>query len=215
MVVTRKTAVQPGIRRARHRPIVTTTPQAMAMRLIATCSRVKAPVDIPRIMGATMRLPLKSWAIAGQASARGDPANRTAAARASYGSRARLAPRAAADRNETLNATSRRHHFLKRARWEEYAPSRFQASAYISDVSACTLAGGGDGRDPQGRRAGGTGVHRDRVACDQRARQRLGGDSGAHSRGCRAAALRAGQWRTQSQHRPHAHHRRAAPGPVW
>src|SRR6266480_1587032 len=69
MVVIRKTAVQPGIRRARHRPIVTTTPQAMAMRLIATCSRVKAPVDIPRIMGATMRLSPKSWAIAGQASA--------------------------------------------------------------------------------------------------------------------------------------------------
>src|SRR6184192_1522362 len=84
----------------------------------------------------------------------------------------------------------------------------------MPDVNACKRAGGGDGRDPQGRRAGGTGVHRDRVACDQRARQRLGGNSGTHSRRCRAAALRAGQWRTQSQHRPHAHHRRAAPGPV-
>jgi len=56
-VVTRKTAVQSGTRCARHMPIVTTTPQAMAMRLIATWRRVKAPVDIPRIMAATMHLP--------------------------------------------------------------------------------------------------------------------------------------------------------------
>src|ERR1700674_371124 len=57
IVVTRKTAVQPGNLCARHRPIATTTPQAMAMRLITTCNKVKAAVDIPRIMAMTMLLP--------------------------------------------------------------------------------------------------------------------------------------------------------------
>src|SRR5207302_10099940 len=46
------------------------TPQAMAMRLIATCSRVKVSVDIPRIMAATMRLPSTNFrAIAASARA--------------------------------------------------------------------------------------------------------------------------------------------------
>ena len=49
-VVARNSAVQPGIRCAPSMPYSTTRPETMPIKLMATCSLVKAAIDSPRIM---------------------------------------------------------------------------------------------------------------------------------------------------------------------
>jgi hypothetical protein len=83
----------------------------MAMRLITTCNKVKAAVDIPRIMAMTMLA---------RVSACGEPANCTAAERASHREGLELCCRVSLQPklgHDALDDASRRAHFLNKPGW--------------------------------------------------------------------------------------------------